>query len=374
MNCKKCGTPLAPTASFCPNCGEIVNNIGAVNNQNVASGNMGDFNNLMNGNPNEVNQMPNNNQNSMYDNQGTVNQGINPNMMNNQNMTSNQDISNNMNNQNIGVNPSTINQPFNSPNNGNNLNTNNNKNNNTFIIIVGVLVALAVILIVAIGIKAVNKNNSNSNNNNNSSDTAKDNTTNTDNKTNQDNNNNNNNNNNGTTNDNKITTYQAYGYTYTIPSNLVATIDDDNNLTLVNKEQTLAINFGFTDLSYDYAYNNIDVFAQGLAALGFSTSNFSEATISNVNFIVFNISANGENGMGYLAKLTDSYSYIGVLGATKENYYNTAISYVATMINGAKATSTFAPGDNKVSNSFENSNFFKNNGISSVAGNPKDLK
>lgn len=369
MNCKKCGTPLAPTASFCPNCGEIVNNIGAVNNQNVASGNMGDFNNLMNGNPNEVNQMPNNNQNSMYDNQGTVNQGINPNMMNNQNMTSNQDISNNMNNQNIGVNPSTINQPFNSPNNGNNLNTNNNKNNNTFIIIVGVLVALAVILIVAIGIKAVNKNNSN-NNNNNSSDTAKDNTTNTDNKTNQDNNNNNN----GTTNDNKITTYQAYGYTYTIPSNLVATIDDDNNLTLVNKEQTLAINFGFTDLSYDYAYNNIDVFAQGLAALGFSTSDFSEATISNVNFIVFNISANGENGIGYLAKLTDSYSYIGVLGATKENYYNTAISYVATMINGAKATSTFAPGDNKVSNSFENSNFFKNNGISSVAGNPKDLK
>ena len=373
MNCKKCGTPLAPAASFCLNCGEPVNNTGAVNNQNVASGNMGDFNSFMNGTPNEVNQMPNNNQDAMYNNQGTLNQGINPNMMNNQNMASNQGMPNNMNNQNVGVNSNTINQPLNKPNNGNNLNTNNNKNNNTFIIIVGVLVALAVILIVAIGVKAVNKNNANNNNNNNASDTNKDNATNTDNKTSQDNNNNSNNNNSGTNNDNKITTYQAYGYTYTIPSNLVAEVDDENNLTIRNKEQTIAIDFGFIDLSYNQAYNNINIVSDGLASLGINSSNYSEATISNIKFIVFNVEVNGTNGIGYLSAFDETSCYFGFLAATKESYYNTAISYVVTMINSAKATSTFAPGDNKVTNSYENSNFF-NNGISSVAGNPKNLK
>lgn len=396
MNCKKCGTPLAANAKFCPNCGEQVSSE-SFNNPNDASipaGNMGDFNYIMNGNSNLEsntlnNNASNNNFNTMnYGNQNSVNndnnmfnqnfdqsiqnanQSTSSNMMNNNQMLS-QDTNQNMNvsmtnnqmpNSNNMVNPNTINSPINGSNNSNGFNVSNSKkNDNTFIIIAGILIALVVILIVSIGIKAVNKNNANSNNN-------KNNTTNTDNKSNQDNNGTNN-----TSND-KVSTYEALGYTYTIPAGLEGKIDADNNLTLFTKDESVGIVFGFTDINYDNAYNNTNLITQTLNASGIVTSNYTEVIINSIKFIAFNIILDGNYGIGYISSFNSAYSYFGFVVANKSSDYDVAMGYVADMIKGATAKSSFAPGDDKISSALDSKNFIIDKGINGAICDINSLK
>ena len=137
-------------------------------------------------------------------------------------------------------------------------------------------------------------------------------------------------------------TVTAYGYIYTIPSYLDATLEE-NYINLLNASKTLNIAVNLS--KGDFSSINVTTAKSNLDANGYRVNNNKTGTYGGLEFIIFEATYLGHNViLAYCQNpLNSSQVYsIGIANTSSTSYDYTTLTEMANMVKQAKTSSSFS--------------------------------
>jgi large-conductance mechanosensitive channel len=302
MNCKKCGSNIASNMTFCPYCGEKVEN-------NVVE----ESNNIFNNNETEqIETLLDNSQSS--EPITTVNNNVNQNVE-----MVNQTVEQSVNNTPTpSVQIQTEENPFNNVQNSNvNIPVKEKKKSNVPFIILLVIMILIIIGLAVFIFISLYKNNT----------TTEASSTETVEKETEEK---------STTEVSTTNKLIIDNYEFTIP-NGYKTSEQDSYWKILNSSSTALLFIdGIINQSYDVYVSNAETIKLSYTNAGYVVNGYTTKTVGNVNYLIYDVDYSNQNMYDIYAKLDDTHILMGSIMISPSTTYDNALEEFNTIISSAK--------------------------------------